>query len=65
MADLKSKILCSTIGAATGLSGLTSVANCSGGACTTCFGCAGVGVSILLLAAIQKFRTRGKDNGMA
>lgn len=65
MADLKNKILFSTIGAATGLSGLTSVSNCSGGACTACFGCAGVGISILLLAAMQKFRTRGKDNGMA
>ncbi|RJR18734.1 MAG: hypothetical protein C4581_05955 [Nitrospiraceae bacterium] len=65
MADLKNKILCSAIGAATGLSGLTSVSNCSGGACTACFGCAGVGVSVLLLAAIQKIRTRGKDNGMA
>ncbi|HBH62693.1 MAG TPA: hypothetical protein DDX85_13350 [Nitrospiraceae bacterium] len=65
MADLKNKILCSALGAATGLSGLTSVSNCSGGTCTTCLGCAGVGVSILLLAAVQKFRTRRKDNGMA
>lgn len=65
MADLKNKIFCSAIGAATGLSGLTSFSNCTGGACTACFGCAGAGVSILLLAVIQKFRKGSKDNGMA
>lgn len=65
MERLKDKIFYSALGASGGLAGLVSLSKCQGNACTSCFGCAGVGVGILLITLIKKFKGGVKNNGMA
>ena len=55
MKKLNHKILYSLIGASGGLAGMLPAARC-GGYCTTCFGCAGIGLGIILVLIGQKVR---------
>ena len=54
MGGLRNRILCGGAGASAGLSGILSVARCYGNACTSCFGCFGVGACILLVVLADK-----------
>lgn len=66
MEALKHKLLYGLLGATSGLSGLVSLARCSGGTCTSCFGCAGAGVGIALIVLMNRMKGRGgKNDGMA
>jgi len=67
MERLKHKLLYAAFGASSGLTGIASFSRCSGNACTSCFGCAGVGIGVLLLALVNKFKktNEGDNNGMA
>ncbi|MDI6729484.1 MAG: hypothetical protein QMD44_11240 [Thermodesulfovibrionales bacterium] len=66
MEGLKEKVLYSAIGASGGLTGLISLSKCPGNTCTSCFGCAGIGIGILLIALINKKLKGGqRNNGMA
>lgn len=58
MDGLKDKIICSAIGASSGLAGLSSASGCASGACSSCFGCAGAGICILLLLALKKLSAK-------
>lgn len=49
------KILSGLIGASGGLAGMLPLARCSGH-CTTCFGCAGIGLGIVLILIGRKIR---------
>lgn len=53
----------SVIGMSGGMAGLSRIGACTGGGCPSCFGCAGMGV-ILILLALWK-RKENKDDGMA
>lgn len=65
MERLRDKILYSAIGASGGLTGLISLSRCQGNVCTSCFGCVGIGVGILLSVIIKRFGGgKRKDNGM-
>lgn len=56
MEGCKSKLLCGAVGVSSGLPGVVSLSNCTGGACTSCFLCAGAVAGILLLALVQKIK---------
>ena len=63
---LKSHILYGSIGASTGLAGLASASVCRGGACTSCWGCVGVGLGTLLMVLYNRCKCIKKaKNGMA
>lgn len=55
MKKLKQRILYGLIGASGGLAGLLPLARCSGH-CTACFGCAGIGLGIVLVLIGQKIK---------
>lgn len=59
MKKLNQKILYGLIGASGGLAGMLPLSRCSG-YCTTCFGCAGIGLGIILVLIRQKIR-EGKE----
>ncbi|MFA4828662.1 MAG: hypothetical protein WC855_03890 [Thermodesulfovibrionales bacterium] len=67
MERLKNRLLYTALGASSGLTGLASFSMCSGNACTSCFGCAGAGIGVLLIVLLNKFgRSKQEDNnGMA
>lgn len=59
MKKLKQQILYGLIGASGGLAGMVPLSRC-GGNCAACFGCAGVGLGIVLILVGQKIRD-GKE----
>jgi len=66
MEKLKDKIVYGTLGASSGLVGLASFPRCSASTCTSCFGCAGAGIGIVLIALFhmvkeKKFTTNELD----
>lgn len=67
MEKLRNRLLYTALGASSGLTGLASFSRCSGNACTSCFGCAGAGIGVLLILLLNKFgRSKQEDNnGMA
>lgn len=66
MENIKTKLLGAAIGASEGVAGMVSLTGCSGGACTTCLGCAGAGLGLVVLAILGKKKTKTeRKNGMA
>lgn len=67
MKNARARLVSSALGASGGLAGMLSLSNCTGGSCTSCFGCAGAGVGILLLVLYGKMKrtTMEDNNGMA
>lgn len=67
MENLRAKFVSTALGASSSLAGLLSLSKCSGSACTSCFGCAGAGMGILLLVLFSRLKTDQKEenNGMA
>lgn len=67
MENLRVKMTSAVLGASSGMAGLLSLSKCSGSACTSCFGCAGAGVGVLLLILLGRMSGKRKeeDNGMA
>jgi len=64
MDGLRHKVLYTAAGALTGLAGLVS-SRCAGGTCTSCFGCGGIGVGILLMVLFNKIKgDKKRTNGM-
>ncbi len=61
MKNMRSKLYGTGIGVAGGLGGLLASAGCSGGGCTSCFGCVGGGVVVLAVTAYT--RLKKKKNG--
>ncbi|MBU2591503.1 MAG: hypothetical protein KKC21_05755 [Nitrospinae bacterium] len=56
------KLLYSAFGGIVGAIGIISLSRCKGKGCTACFGCAGVGIGLLLIALFNKFkRVRSLD----
>ncbi len=55
MKKLNPKILYGLMGATGGLTGMLPFTRCSGH-CTTCFGCAGIGLGIILVLIGRKIR---------
>ncbi len=55
MKKLRLKLRCGLIAALGGLAGLLPLARCNGH-CTACFGCAGIGLPIVLVLIGQKIR---------
>ena len=53
MKNPKQHFLYGLIGASGGLAGLIPYSRC-GGTCTACFGCAGIGLGIVLILLAQK-----------
>ncbi|MHB8882722.1 MAG: hypothetical protein ACYC69_14585 [Thermodesulfovibrionales bacterium] len=67
MEDLRTKIISTALGASSSMAGLLSLSKCSGSTCTSCFGCAGAGMGILLLVLFSRMRMHKKEgsNGVA
>ncbi len=67
MADLHAELVSTVLGASGSLASLLILPRCFGGACTSCFGCAGTGMVILLLALLSRLKAKNKEdgNGMA
>ncbi len=67
MERLRNRLLYTALGASSGLTGLASFSRCSGNACTSCFGCAGAGIGVLLIVIFNKIRRSKQEdnNGMA
>jgi len=70
MEKLGRKIIYSALGAATGVAGMTAIAQCSGSGCSACLGCAMPGIGILVMTLINvigKKKQKGatNDNGLA
>ena len=61
MEKLKDKLIYSAFGGIGSAAGLISLSRCSGNGCTSCFGCAGAGIGLLLIALFNKFK-RGKSS---
>lgn len=57
MQKLRAKFVSIAVGASSGMAGLLSLSKCSGSVCTSCFGCAGAGIGILLITLYSKFKT--------
>ncbi|MBI5789136.1 MAG: hypothetical protein HZA78_09815 [Candidatus Schekmanbacteria bacterium] len=62
MEKLKTKLLYWALGASGSLSGLLSVARCPGNGCNACLGCAGVGVSVILMMVMGKIRHKSNNS---
>jgi len=56
MEKIKYKFLNAALGAASGLTGIMSLSWCSGKTCASCYGCAGAGIGLLLIALLNKFK---------
>jgi alpha-D-ribose 1-methylphosphonate 5-triphosphate synthase subunit PhnL len=66
MKKLKTHILYGSIGASTGLAGFAPASVCRGGDCTSCWGCVGVGLGVLLMILYNNYkRIKEAKNGMA
>jgi|GEM_PF-881334 len=65
MGKIKNKILYSALGVSGGAAGIALASRCSGRACASCFGCAGVGILLLTGAAIKKIKGGKRDYGLA
>ena len=68
MENLPAKFISTAAGVSSSLAGLLTLSRCSAGNCSSCFGCAGAGVGILMLAVITRLKGRRKkeeENGMA
>jgi hypothetical protein len=67
MGKMWHRLLCSALGASSGLTGFISVSGCSGSACPSCFGCAGVGVgaALIVLFGLKKRKAKEIGHGMA
>jgi len=64
MKKAKQQILYALIGASGGLAGMVPLSRC-GGNCAACFGCAGVGLGIVLILIGQKFKgVKEESDGM-
>ena len=61
MENIKYKLLNTTFGALSGLTGIVSLSKCDGKICTSCMGCAGAGIGLLLIALFNKFK-KGKSS---
>lgn len=61
MKKRKQQILYSLMGASGGLAGMFPLSRC-GGNCAACFGCAGIGIGIVLILIGQKFRSKKEDS---
>lgn len=56
MDGLRDKIFYTAAGAMSGLAGLVSFPRCAGTTCTSCFGCGGIGIGILLIILFNKIK---------
>ncbi len=67
MENLRAKFVSTALGASSSMAGLLTLSKCSGSTCTSCFGCAGAGMGILLLVVFSRIRGKKKEenNGMA
>lgn len=68
MENASRRILSSILGAASGAGGLALSGACGGGACLSCFGCAAVGVGVILAACVGKegcTRQAGREDAAA
>jgi hypothetical protein len=67
MENLRAKFISTAIGVSSSAAGLLSLSKCSGSACTSCFGCAGSGIGILLFVLFSRMRRNRKEEnyGMA
>jgi len=67
MENLRSKFVSAALGATGGMAGLLSLSGCPGGACSSCFGCAGAGLGVLLMFVYGRKNPDQKEdnNGMA
>jgi hypothetical protein len=67
MEKLRAKLVSTALGASGGMAGLLSLSKCSGGPCTSCFGCAGAGMGLLLLVLFNRMKENRKEekDGMA
>ena len=61
MERLRNKLIYGLAGMFTGLVGMVSVANCSGG-CSNCYRCAGTGLGIIILAALSGYGKPGRGS---
>ncbi len=50
---MRYKAFVAMLSAATGLAGLAILGRCSGGSCTSCYGCAAPGAGILVLGIVN------------
>jgi len=65
MGKLKTHILYGAIGTSTGLAGLASTSFCRGGDCTSCSGCVGAGLGVLLMVLYNNCkRIKEAEHGM-
>ena len=65
MKKLKPKIISSFMGLSSGMAGMMFLSRCGSG-CTSCYGCAGTGLALLLLLLGRKFIVKKENkNGMA
>jgi hypothetical protein len=64
---VRGKFVSTALGASGSMAGILSISKCSGNVCTSCFGCAGGGIGILLLVLFSKMKANKKEenNGMA
>jgi hypothetical protein len=67
MGNARAKLIASALGASSSLAGLLSLTKCSASNCTSCFGCAGAGVGVLMLVLFTRMKGNKKEetNGMA
>ena len=67
MENARAKFISTALGASSSLVGLLSLSRCSAGSCSSCFGCAGTGLGILMLVLFNKMTGIKKEekNGMA
>jgi hypothetical protein len=65
MATLRNTLRSNAAAAVGAISGVIPLAACPGGSCASCFGCAGIGVGVLLLLIMKNHFTRSNDHGMA
>ena len=64
MKKVKPQLLYALVGASGGLAGMLPLSRCSGN-CAACFGCAGVGLGIVLILIGQSFkRVKEGSDGM-
>lgn len=57
MKKLRQQILFGLIGASGGLAGMLPLMRCSG-QCSACFGCSGIGISIIMILIGRKIRIK-------
>lgn len=57
MGNMRAKFVSTALGASSSMAGLLSISKCPGSTCTSCLGCAGVGMGILLIIMYSKLKT--------